>query len=167
MKLIELNLQDKVMMMTLLPVYQNYEAEISNEKLEDIFPPDEFQENFEYFKDYFSRGYTTYICVINDEFNGFVSFHKVSASAPGYAKGYDGWGHIAEIYADKQSRRLGLGKTMVIKAEEELRKLDIKGIYLTDISGNDDFWKSMGYTDTGKIEPEEGGHIYEKIKGVL
>jgi len=61
MDFIKLNLQDEDMLMALLPLYQNYEAEISKEKLEDIFSPDELQENFEYFKDY-SEGYTTYKC---------------------------------------------------------------------------------------------------------
>ena len=162
MEFIELNLQDEAMQMALLPIYQNYEAEISEEKLEDIFPPDEFEENFEYFMEYFGRGITTYICMTNDEIVGFISFHVDCEDVPGYAAGYEGWGHIAEIYTCKQSRGLGLGKAMVKMAEEELRKLDIKSIYLTDFSGNPAFWKSLGYVDTGKIEPEEGGRIYEK-----
>ena len=82
---------------------------------------------------------------------------------PGYAEGYNGWGHMAEIYIDKQLRGHGLGKVMVSKAEEELLKHSIKGIYLTDIVGNDSFWKALSYVDTGKIEPNEGGRIYEKL----
>ena len=69
---------------------------------------------------------------------------------------------MSEIYADKQFRRHGLGKVMVNKAEEELAKHNIKGIYLTDIANNDSFWQSLNYIDTGKIEPNEGGRIYEK-----
>ena len=162
MEFIELNLEDEAVMMALLPLYQNYEAEISDEPLEDIFPPDEFEENYEYFVEYFGRGYTTLICMIDAEIKGFVCFHKVSEAAPGYADGYEGWGHMAEIYAVKQSRGLGLGKTIAKKAEEELCKLGAKSVYLTDISGNDAFWKSLGYIDTGRTEPEEGGRIYEK-----
>jgi len=162
MEFIKLDMQDKAMLMALLPLYQNYEAEISEEELEDIFPADAFDENFEYFKEYF-EGKTTYICVIDGEYKGFVSFHLVCEDMPGYADGYEGWGHMAEIYTDKQSRGLGLGKKMVKKAEEELRKFDIKGIYLMNmLPANGGFWKSYGYTDTGKIVPEEGGWIYEK-----
>lgn len=162
MQFTKLNLQDETMLMALLPFYQAYEAEISNEVLEDIFPPNEVDENFRYFKDYFGRGYITYICTIDDEFRGFICFHKVGKNASGYADGYDGWGHMAEIYVDKQSRELGLGKIMVKKAEEELEKLGTKNIYLTDIADNNAFWISLGYINTGKIEPKEGGKIYEK-----
>ena len=161
MEFIELDMRDEAMMNALLPLYQIYEAEISKEELEDIFPPDAFDENFEYFKEYF-EGKTTYICSINGEYKGFVSFHLVSEKMPGYADGYEGWGHMSEIYADKQLRRHGLGKVMVNKAEEELKKHGIKGIYLTDIADNSHFWKALNYIDTGKIEPDEGGRIYEK-----
>jgi len=162
MEFVKLDIQDKDMLMNLFPLYQNYEAEISKEELEDIFPPNEHEANFAYFKEYFGQGYTTYICVINGEFRGFVCFHAVSDATPGYADGYEGWGHLAEIYTDKQMRRLGLGKVMIEMAERELGKLGIKGIYLMDICDNYSFWKHMGYIDTGKIEPKEEGRIYEK-----
>lgn len=161
MEFIELDMQNETMLMALLPLYQVYEAEISKEKLEDIFPTDALDENFKYFKDYF-EGKTTYICVIDGEYRGFVSFHLVCEEMPGYADGYEGWAHMSEVYADKQLRRRGLGKVMVNKAEKELSKHDIKGIYLTDIANNGFFWKSLNYIDTGKIEPNEGGRIYEK-----
>ena len=161
MEFIEFHMQDRNMLMALLPLYQIYEAEISQEELEDIFPADEFDKNFEYFKEYF-EGKTTYICVIGGEYKGFVSFHPVCEEMPGYADGYEGWGHMSEIYVDKQLRGHGLGKVMVNKAEEELEKHNIKGIYLTDIANNGSFWQSLNYIDTGKIEPKEGGHIYEK-----
>jgi len=161
MRFIEFDMQDEAMLMALLPLYQTYEAEISEEALEDIFPPDEFEENFAYFKKYFA-GKTTYICVIDSEYKGFVTFHLDCEEVPGYVDGYKGWGHMSEIYVDKQLRKHGLGKVMVSKAEEVLKKLDIKGIYLNDIVGNPSFWKSLDYVDTGIIEPNEGGRIYEK-----
>ena len=161
MEFIEFDMQDETMLMALLPLYQTYEAEISKEELEDIFPTDAFDENFEHFKGYF-KGKTTYICVIDGAYKGFVTFHLDCEGIPGHVDGYKGWGHMSEIYADKQLRRHGLGKVMVNKAEEELKKHDIKGIYLNDIISNPFFWKSLNYIDTGKIEPNEGGRIYEK-----
>ena len=161
MEFIELDMQNETMLHTFLPLYQTYEAEISETELEDIFPADAFEENFEYFKEYF-RGKITYISVIDGEYKGFISYHLVSEEMPGYAVGYEGWGHMSEIYTDKQLRRHGLGKMMVSNAEEELKKHDIKGIYLTDIANNGHFWKKLKYIDTGKIEPNEGGRIYEK-----
>ncbi|MCL2216432.1 MAG: GNAT family N-acetyltransferase [Defluviitaleaceae bacterium] len=158
---IKLDMQSEAMMMALFPLYQSYESEISKEELEDIFPTDAFEENFEYFKAYF-EGKPTYICVMGGEYRGFVSFHLDSEETPGYADEYTGWGHLSDIYVDKKSRGLGLGKVMANKAEEGLKKLNISGIYLTDIADNGLFWKFLGYADTGKIEPNEGGRIYEK-----
>jgi len=161
MEFIEFNMQDEAMMIALLPLYQTYEAEISKEEIEDIFPADEYDKNFEYFKEYF-EGKTTFICVKDGKYKGFVTFHVDCEEVPGHADGYKGWGHMSEIYVDKHLRKHGLGKLMVNKAEEELRKLNIKGIYLNDIVGNPSFWKSLNYTDTGIIEPNEGGRIYAK-----
>jgi len=163
MNFVTLDLQNEKMLMTLLPVYQTYEAEISKEILTDIFPPDRFEENYAYFLDYFSEGYTTYIYETDGAYQGFVCCHLDCEYTPGYAEGYHGWGHIAEIYVYKKSRKTGLGKILVKKAEDELKKLGITKIYLTDISDNGGFWESQGYTNTGKIEPNEGGKIFEKF----
>ncbi|MCL2236584.1 MAG: GNAT family N-acetyltransferase [Defluviitaleaceae bacterium] len=161
MVFVELDMKDEAMMMKLLPLYQTYESEISEEVLEEIFPPNNFDENFSYFKRYFS-GKTTFICVADGEYGGFVTFHVDGDERRGYADGYEGWGHMSEIYTDRRLRGHGLGKAMVNKAEEELKKLGVRSIYLTDIADNDLFWKSLNYIDTGKIEPNEGGKIYEK-----
>jgi len=160
-KFVELDMGDEDMMMELLPLYQRYEAEISREEPDLFYPAYSFDELFEHFKRYFG-GKTTFICVMDGGYKGFVTFHPDCGEVRGYADGYEGWGHMSEIYADKQLRGIGLGKAMVSKAEEELKKHNIKGIYLTDIVGNGFFWKSMDYIDTGKIEPNEGGRIYEK-----
>jgi ribosomal protein S18 acetylase RimI-like enzyme len=161
MEFIKLDMKDESMMMAFLPLYQLYEAEISKLELEDIFPADKFDDNYEYFKEYF-EGKTTYICVINGEYKGFVSLHLVCEDMPGYADGYEGWGTVSEIYTDKQLRRQGMGKVMVNKAEEELKKHVIKGIFLVDIANNELFWKSRNYTNTGIFVPDESGWIYEK-----
>lgn len=163
MEYIKLDLKNNEIMHKLYPLYINYETEISKALVEEIFDPKKEEENYMYFKSYFSRGITTYICVIKGDFKGFISFHVDSKEIPGYADGYHGNGHLAEIYVKKDMRGLGLGKQMVKKAEEELLKLSMKKVYLTDLSGNDRFWKSMNYIDTGKIEIKEGGRIYEKI----
>lgn len=51
---------------------------------------------------------------------------------------------------------------MVKIVEEELKRLNIYQLYLTDLSHNITFWKSLDYIDTGKIEPNEGGKIFLK-----
>jgi len=162
MELVEFNMQDKTMMMTLLPLYQIYEAEISEDELDEFYPADSFDELFGYFKEYF-KGKTTYVRIVGGKYKGFVTFHLDCEEMPGYADGYEGWGHISEIYIERQSRGLGWGKTTAQKAEEELWKLGIKGIHLMNmLPENSGFWGSLGYTDTGIIVPEEGGRIFEK-----
>lgn len=162
MDFIEFNMQDETMLMALLPLYQTYEAEISEEDLDEFYPANSFDELYRHFKEYF-EGKTTFICTLNGEYKGFVTFHLDCEETPGYADGHGGWGHLSEIYTAKQSRGLGFGKLMVKKAEEELKKLDIKCIHLMNLlSENSGFWKSLGYVDTGKVVPEEGGMIFEK-----
>ena len=164
MKLIKFDMQDETMRMALLPMYQVYEAEISEDEdaLNEFYPKNSPEELLEHFEGYFG-GKTTYICVIDGMYKGFVTFHLDCEETPGYADGYRGWGHMSEIYTAKQSRGLGLGKVMVKKAEEELGKLDIIGIHLMNLlTESKGFWKSLGYTDTGKVEPKEGGQIFEK-----
>jgi len=53
MKFIELDMQDEAMLMALLPLYQTYEAEISEEEPDEFYPADSFDELFEHFKEYF------------------------------------------------------------------------------------------------------------------
>jgi len=164
MKFIKFDMQDETMQMTLLPIYQTYEAEISEEEdeLDEFYPKDSFDELLGHFKEYFGEK-TTYICVIDGKYKGFVTFHLDCKEIPAYVDGYEGWGHMSEIYTDKKARGLGLGKAMVKKAEEELKKLGIKGIHLMNLlPENKGFWKSLDYIDTGKIEPKEGGQIFEK-----
>lgn len=162
LKFIELDLNDQEMMDKLYPVYQRYEMEISSSTKEEIFPEKLAKENVKYFKAYFGRGIKTYLCIINETITGFVSYHIDSEQVPGYAQGYHGWGHLAEIYLEKEYRSRGIGRQMVKIVEEELKRLNIYQLYLTDLSHNITFWKSLDYIDTGKIEPNEGGKIFLK-----
>ena len=162
MSLIKLDLKDEKMMMRLFPLYLKYEAEISHAQIDEIFNKDKPLDNIEYFITYFSRGITTFIYTVDNDFKGFVSFHIDSNEVTGYAEGYRDWGHLAEIYTDHSVRGLGIGKKMVKKVETELSKLSVYKLYLTDLTGNNQFWHSMNYTNTKKIEPNEGGLIFEK-----
>jgi len=161
-ELIKFDIDNDTMLMALLPLYQVYEAEISDEEVDEFYPANSFAELVVHFKEYFG-GKTTYVCTLDGEYRGFVTFHLDCNETPGYADGYTGWGHLSEIYTHKQSRGIGLGKILVKKAEEELRKLDVIGIHLMNLlPANSGFWLGLGYLDTGKTEPIEGGQIYEK-----
>ena len=165
MELIKFDLENETMAMALLPLYQAYEAEISEDDLDDFgefYPEDSFDDLYEVFQGYL-EGKTTYICVIDGEYRGFVAFHVDTDEIPGFADGYRGWGHLSDLYTCKQSRGLGMGKMLVGKADEELKKLGITAIHTMNmLPANFGFWMAVGYTDTGKIEPEEGGWIVEK-----
>ncbi len=163
MNFIELNTEDQKIMDMLYPHYQAYEAEISSSEIEEIFPHHLGDENYLYFENYFKRGITTYLYLENNEILGFVGYHIDSEKVKGYAEGYNGWGHLAEIYTKKEYRGRGIGKMMVKKVEHELISQGITSVYLTDLSGNPSFWKSLEYKDTLKIEPNEGGRIFEKL----
>ena len=168
MELIKFDMQNETMAMALLPLYQAYEAEISGDELDDFdefYPYDSFDELYEVFHGYLD-GKMVYICVIDGEYRGFVAFHVDTDEIPGFADGYRGWGHLSDLYMCKQSRGRGLGKMLVDKAEEGLKKLGVKAIHTMNmLPANIGFWKAVGYTDTGKIEPEEGGQIVEKYLG--
>lgn len=160
---INLDLNDKKMMDKLAPIYMAYEAEISKEPIEDIFPPDTPDENYNEAVEYFSRGLDTQIALQNGEIAGFVCFHIVTDDMPGYIKNTNGWGHLSEIYVTPKHRKSGLGKLLADIAEKHLQPLNIPGIILTDIADNGTFWQKMGYHYTGEIEPNEGGKIYKKL----
>ena len=162
MNFIKLNTEDQKMMDMLYSHYQAYEAEITSSEIEEIFPYHLENENYLYFENYFKRGITTYLYFENNKILGFVGYHIDSKKVKGYAEGYDGWGHLAEIYTIKECRGRDIGKVMVKKVEDELIYLGVTSIYLTDLSDHPSFWKSLEYIDTLKIEPNEGGRIFEK-----
>ena len=165
MPLIKFNIQDEEMQLKMLPLYQVYESEISEDELDEFYPCDSYEELYAYFIKYFTNK-TTYIYEENDKYKGFVTYHVDCDEVPGYADGYDGWGTISEMYTEKQFRGLGLGKIMIEHAENELTAQGVNRIYLMNcLPENAGFWTALGYIDTGKIVPEEDGLIFEKYVG--
>lgn len=160
--LIKLNLEDNRMMEKLYTLYLEYEAEISNASINEIFDQTKPIENYQYFQTYFSRGINTYILCEENSYVGFVSGHIDSSANEGYAKGYHGYGHLAEIYIDKEYRGKSYGKKLVLMIESLFIKTGIHQVYLCDIVGNHDFWLRLGYVDTKVDEPTEGGRIFVK-----
>ena len=57
--------------------------------------------------------------------------------------------HLFHIYVDKEYRRKGIGKKLILKAEEQGKKTNTKTLTLNIVSGNSEalaIYKKMGYT---------------------
>lgn len=163
MKYLKLNTNDIKMMDKLMPLYFNYESDITNLKIEEMFDVNKRLENKLYFENYFKRGIDTIILESEDKYIGFISFHVESELIPGYAEVFNNYGHLAEIYVINTYGNKGIAAKLVNYFEEVMRKDNINKVYLVDIVHNNKFWEKLNYINTGKIEPNEGGEIYIKI----
>lgn|SRR5690554_6332609 len=162
MKIVNLDLNNTKQLNKLMPLYFNYESELTKLKIEEIFDQEKPEENELYFINYFSRGINTLLLIDEDDILGFISYNIDSDDVPGYANGYKGFGHIAEIYIDNIYRNKGYAKKLVQSVELIFEKSKINDMYLVDINQNENLWKSLNYINTGIIEPEENGIIFTK-----
>lgn len=74
-----------------------------------------------------------------------------------------GCGTVMGFYIKPEYRHKGLGREFYRHIEEILRKDGASKIYLTpdDITG-EPFWRAVGFTDSGKIDPDNKMPIYIK-----
>ena len=71
-----------------------------------------------------------------------------------------GWGFIREFYVEKLVRREGIGRLLAARAEETLREMGARRLYLTTKNAGT-FWEACGYTQTGG-QLDNGQWVYEK-----
>ena len=60
----------------------------------------------------------------------------------------EGWIHLFHIYVDKEYRRNGIGKKLILKAEEQGKKTKAKALTLNIVSGNSEavaLYEKMGF----------------------
>lgn len=89
-----------------------------------------------------------YVAEINKKIVGFISFCYFYMGSKGKI------GYIFELGIDKQYRAGGIGKTLVKRAEEKLKKTGCKSI-LVDANKESsaiNFYKKLGYMDVGYIK---------------
>lgn len=77
----------------------------------------------------------------------------------------EGWGFIREFYIDKAYRKKGHGLSLVNSIQQALWSKGAENIYLTSDDAIE-FWKAIGYTDTGDIE-SNGNTILVKNKTIF
>lgn len=74
-----------------------------------------------------------------------------------------GHGYIMEIYIIPAFRRKGIASQAYEHMENILKAQGAKAIYLTsDTAGGVPFWRAMGFTDSGKRDPDTNIPIYVK-----
>lgn len=74
-----------------------------------------------------------------------------------------GYGTIMGFYIKPENRRKGLGREFFRHIEEILKKDGAPKIYLTpDGVTGEPFWRAVGFTDSGKIDPDNKMPIYIK-----
>ena len=74
-----------------------------------------------------------------------------------------GYGTVMGFFIKPEHRRKGLGREFFCHIEEILRKDGAPKIYLTpDGVTGEPFWKAVGFTDSGKIDPDNKMPIYIK-----
>lgn len=71
-----------------------------------------------------------------------------------------GFGFIREIFIEHDCRKKGFGKLLVSHAEEILKSMNVKEIYLT--SDNEKFWIKCGYMKTDEKGYKNQEPIYIK-----
>ncbi|MCL2619660.1 MAG: GNAT family N-acetyltransferase [Defluviitaleaceae bacterium] len=95
----------------------------------------------------------------NGQIVGFI-FTQIDQPHKSWSK-RQGWGLIREAYIVPNQRKKGFAKALVVHAEAIMKEEGATRLYLTTDEAFD-FWQSMGYTDSGEIEPNNNGKIYIK-----
>ena len=95
----------------------------------------------------------------NDIPKGFIIYQIDSSKSDWCEK--EGYGFIREVFVVPDARKYGIGRRLVMHAEEKLYELMALRIYLTsDESG--DFWHAMGYCESGEISTINNDPIFIK-----
>jgi len=99
------------------------------------------------------------LSIQNDVPKGFVIYQIDSSKSDWCEK--EGYGFIREVFVVPDARKYGIGRRLVMHAEEKLYELMALRIYLTsDESG--DFWHAMGYCESGEISTINNDPIFIK-----
>ena len=74
-----------------------------------------------------------------------------------------GYGFVGEFYITPANRRKGYGKLLYEHIEKTLINDGAKYIYLTpNLVTGEPFWTAMGFSDSGKVDPDNKLPIYIK-----
>lgn len=101
------------------------------------------------------------LCCEGDELIGFGFFAVDLGGIKGIID--PGYGYIMEIYISPEKRLKGYGRLLFEHIENVFKGHNVKYMYLTpDLVSGLFFWKSMGFEDSGKIDPDNKLPLYIK-----
>ena len=101
------------------------------------------------------------IALLNDEAIGIAMFAIDLGTVRGLLE--CGYGTVLEFYIRPEYRRMGLGEEFYRHIEEVLCADGAKSFYVTpDAVTGIPFWTSMGFVDTGLMDPDNQQPIYIK-----
>ena len=101
------------------------------------------------------------IAILNDEAIGIAMFAIDLGTVRGLLE--SGYGTVLEFYIRPEYRRMGLGEEFYRHIEEVLCADGAKSFYVTpDAVTGIPFWTSMGFVDTGLMDPDNQQPIYIK-----
>ena len=95
----------------------------------------------------------------NDILVGFVMYAIDLGGIKGLIE--PGYGYIMELYIMPDFRRKGIASEVFMHMEDILKNQGAQRIYLTpDSVSGVPFWQSLGFSDCGKIDPDNKMPIY-------
>ena len=102
---------------------------------------------------------------VDEESIGFLYGKVDHEDHKGHKK--PGYGYIMEFYVRPEYRRKGYGEDMFRRLERLFFDHDVKRMYLTTGTSGEAFWKTMGFTPTDEVQPDNDMLIFEKPCGPI
>ena len=102
------------------------------------------------------------VALKNDKIIGFIIYQIDSEKSDWNER--SGHGFIREFYVNNQHRKQGVGTKLIQSAENNLKKMGAKNIYLTSSSEYyvEDFYYGKGYKNEQKTSPKNHNTYFSK-----
>jgi GNAT superfamily N-acetyltransferase len=153
---------DKKLLMELEPLWLNYMREIYSDDDDVKNEPDDVIKSWLYGRANIQgqREDMHFECIyLKENLAGFVLYAVDLGGIKGILDA--GYGYIMELYVIPQYRRKGIASETFERVKQTLIKDGSDKAYLTpDNESGVPFWKSLGFADTGKIDPDNKMPIY-------
>lgn len=160
----QIYIKDENLLNKLIPVWVQYMREIYSSDIDVQKESDDILINWliERVNIQGQRNSMHFECVFEDDYLiGFIFYAIDLGGIKGILEA--GLGYIMEMYVKPEYRRKKYGTIIYEHAKEMLLKDGAINAYLTpDSNSGIPFWKNIGFTDSGKIDPDNKMPIYIK-----